>query len=326
MQQVMMTVGIQASGKSTWAKKWVLESPIDRKRVNRDELRVMLDAGVWSPDNEKYIIKTRDQLVLAALRAKKSIVVDDTNLRADNFTKMCDMIKGAGLSAIVIEKPFEVELEEAIRRDVARAEKGLPAVGEKVIRDTWKKYIGKNGKLRDPRSQVVSPITSSGIPPEHVPGAPDAFICDLDGTLAHMGDRSPFDASRCDELDSPNEPVIATVKALFAAGMKVIFMSGREDKDREATSRFIAKHVLVPNPMFSKDVMETQDSVVIPHVLFMRATADQRNDAIIKRELFDNHIRGKYNVKLALDDRDRVVLAWRNDICIPCFQVQPGAF
>lgn len=35
---------------------------------------------------------------------------------------------------------------------------------------------------------------------------PKAIICDLDGTLALMNRRNPFDASRCDE-DSLKNPV-----------------------------------------------------------------------------------------------------------------------
>lgn len=318
MQQVIMTVGLPASGKSTWAKKWVLEKIGERKRVNRDDLRLMVDAGEWSPENEKFIMKLRDNMVLSAVRAGKSIVIDDTNLRSDNFTKMVQLIEGAGLSAVVMEKPFPVELEEAVRRDIARGQQGLPAVGEKVIKDMWSKYIGKYGSLRDPRSVTITSKFSSGETIDRVDGVADAVICDLDGTLAKMGDRSPFDASRCDELDLPNWPVIDCVKAMYLQGVKVIFMSGREDKDREATERFISKWCTLPTHQPNK-------SEVIPHDLFMRATGDQRNDGIIKRELFDAHIRGKFNVKFCLDDRNRVVDTWR-EMGLTCFQVAPGSF
>ncbi len=87
----------------------------------------------------------------------------------------------------------------------------------------WKKFIGKHGKLKDPRSETIVGIANIGEPIEWVDGLPEAILCDLDGTLALMGDRSPYDASRCDELDKPNWPVIECVKAMYARGVKVIF-------------------------------------------------------------------------------------------------------
>jgi hypothetical protein len=57
----------------------------------------------------------------------------------------------------------------------------------------------------------------------------------------------------------------------------------------------------------------------------MRPTGDQRKDNIVKRELFDTWVRGKYNVRFCLDDRDQVVEGWRA-MGLTCFQVQPGAF
>ena len=309
MQQVIMTVGIPASGKSTWAKKWVLESSGGRKRINRDDLRLMVDSGVWSPDNEKFILKLRDQFVLASLRAGKSVVMGETKLSGDNCTKLCTLIRGAGLTAFVLEKMFPVDVDEAVARDAKRT----PNVGEAVVRDMWKKFIGKHGKLRDPRTEAIVAAFSSNETIDRVEGIKDAIICDLDGTLALMGDRSPYDASRCDEVDLPNHPVIECVKAMHEAGHGVIFMSGREDKDRAATERFISKWV------------KGRNGDVIPHELFMRPTGDQRKDNIVKRELFDTCVRGKYNVRFCLDDRDQVVEGWRA-MGLTCFQVQPGAF
>lgn len=339
MQQIIMTVGLPASGKSTWAKKWVLEKPGERKRINRDDLRAMLDAGTWSPDNEQYIIGVRDAMVLQALRKGKSVVIDDTNLRADNFKKLCDVIRGSGLSAVVMEKPFPIELQDAIDRDRGRDPRmgGSGMVGEKVITDMWKKYIGKHGKLKDPRTETITGSVKPGEPVAWIDGLPEVILCDLDGTLALMGDRSPYDASRCDELDKPNWPVIECVKAMYAKGVKVIFFSAREDKDREPTERFINKWVtsevkwteaVYDGSTASANVtgrVEMTAMKQIPYELFMRPTGDQRNDGIMKELMFNEHIRGKYNVRFILDDRDRVVNKWR-EMGLTCFQVNPGNF
>jgi hypothetical protein len=47
--------------------------------------------------------------------------------------------------------------------------------------------------------------------------------------------------------------------------------------------------------------------------IYMRPAEDKREDSIIKQELFDAHIRDRYNVLFVLDDRNRVVDMWRRN-------------
>lgn len=42
MNKIIICRGIPASGKSTWAKQWVLEDPEHRIRINQDDIRNML--------------------------------------------------------------------------------------------------------------------------------------------------------------------------------------------------------------------------------------------------------------------------------------------
>ena len=39
MPKIILCRGIQGSGKSTWARKWVLEDPEHRVRFNNDDIR-----------------------------------------------------------------------------------------------------------------------------------------------------------------------------------------------------------------------------------------------------------------------------------------------
>jgi predicted kinase len=48
MQQLIICVGLPASGKSTFSKSWVLEDPKTRVRVCRDDIRRMLGL-YWVP-------------------------------------------------------------------------------------------------------------------------------------------------------------------------------------------------------------------------------------------------------------------------------------
>jgi hypothetical protein len=139
------------------------------------------------------------------------------------------------------------------------------------------------------------------------PSLPKAIICDLDGTLCLMNGRSPFDASRCDE-DLPNIPVVNMVKNYHQLGYKIILASGREDTFKPQTMTWLERYGI------------TYD------MLIMRTSGDFRKDAIIKKEIFVNHVEGKYFVELVLDDRNQVVDLWRNDLHLPCFQVFYGDF
>ena len=53
-QKVIFTKGLQASGKSTWATKFVEENQ-DYKRVNRDSIRHMLSNYTFDDANEKLV-------------------------------------------------------------------------------------------------------------------------------------------------------------------------------------------------------------------------------------------------------------------------------
>ena len=135
---------------------------------------------------------------------------------------------------------------------------------------------------------------------------PLAIICDLDGTLAHLNGRSPYDASPRFP-DGLNEPIAHVVRTYAETGVAVILMSGRESRFRLATERWLAHHG-------------------IPYAdLHMRRTKDFRKDAIVKTELFDAHIRGRYEVLFVLDDRNQVVEMWRV-MGLTCLQVAAGDF
>lgn len=136
---------------------------------------------------------------------------------------------------------------------------------------------------------------------------PKALVCDLDGTLALISHRNPFDASRCEE-DDLNVPVANILKNYASLGFKILLVSGREDQFKEPTLRFLEKH----------------------HVpfddLIMRKTKDYRKDSIVKTEIYNEFIKDKYFVEFVLDDRDQVVDMWRKELHLPCFQVYYGDF
>ncbi len=58
--------------------------------------------------------------------------------------------------------------------------------------------------------------------------------------------------------------------------------------------------------------------------LYMRANKDQRSDFIVKKELYDAHIKGKYNVVAVFDDRPSVCNGLWRPLGLPLFQVGDG--
>jgi predicted kinase len=203
--KVILLKGLPASGKSTWAREQVRRFPGRYKRINKDDLRDMLDDGEWSEENEKFIVKARNRLILAALAAGKDVIVDDTNLNPEHERAVRKLVEGR---AEVEVRAFDVSLEEAIRRDHERAR----SVGEHVIRDMHERWLG---------TPLEQPPPGAEVPP--------AIICDLDGTLALLGERSPYDATSADR-DLPNEPVIRVLLAAVAYEGARVFSSPAREK------------------------------------------------------------------------------------------------
>jgi len=137
-------------------------------------------------------------------------------------------------------------------------------------------------------------------------GRPQAIICDLDGTLALLNGRDPYDASTCSD-DALNEPVAHIVRTYAALGVAVILVSGRNVRHRKETEQWLTAHT-------------------IPYTsLYMRRPRDFRKDAVIKAEVFEAKLRDTYEVLFVLEDRDQTVAMWR-ELGLACLQVAPGDF
>jgi predicted kinase len=277
-----MTVGLPASGKTTWAKAKIAENPGSCKRINKDDLRAMLDGGKWSRDNEKFILSTRDAIVSSALAAGKHVIVDDTNLAPKHQAVLSELAKKNGATLEIVSF-LGVSLDECIERDRKRAN----YVGEKVIRGMWNQFLA-------PAAPVV----------EVNPDLPYCVIVDIDGTVALMNGRGPFDWHSV-HTDTPNVPVCHLVRGVQD---KVIFMSGRDSVCRTATEQWL----------FANELIGGCD-------LFMRPEGDVRDDRIVKEEIYRREVEGKYNVRYVIDDRDKVVRLWRS-LGLTCLQVAEGDF
>jgi predicted kinase len=335
MRTLMIFKGLPGSGKSTEAAALVKREPKRWIRINRDDLRGMVVGPGNNPhardnDREELVRGMKEALMRQAFDAGYDVILDDTHLVPMTVKKLHAAAAAYG-DVKVIERGVNVDIKTAIERDSKRT--GFAHVGEKVIMDMARGAgIDKGRKLSD-KEAYYEPRPDSFATIIQDESLPEAIMCDLDGTLAIINDRTPYDATDCDLKDLPNWPVIHCVLAMHARGAKIMFMSGRDQKYRPETERFIEMYCRVPaNWAFSKENDDRPKDVPIPYELHMRGETapdpdkmDMRKDAVIKQELFDKYVRGKYNVRFVLDDRNQVVDFWRS-IGLTCFQVAPGAF
>lgn len=276
--KLIMCKGLPASGKSTWAKT---QNAI---RISKDDLRTELHNGVWSRENEKEVIKERDKRIIEGLKTS-DVVSDDTNLAPKHQERLKQLARECG-AEFEIKYFTDVSLDECLKRDKNREN----SVGEKVIIGMYDQFL---------RPVVQAPTIYSGLP--------TCIICDIDGTLAIKGNRSPFEWHRVGE-DSLNLAVADILDSYKHKDVEIIIFSGRDSICREETETWLA------------------ENNINYHDLFMRAKNDNRKDSIIKRELYDREIKDKFNVLFVLDDRNQVVDMWRKDLGLTCLQVNYGDF
>lgn len=306
--------GLPASGKTTFAKELVASEPNRWKRINRDDLRFMLHGSAHNYSDklhEKAITTASDLLIKTYLGAGFDVVVDNTFLNSQDRKAVHKIAAGLETSCDVVEKVFCVPVTECLRRNALR--EGQARVPDAVIvRMAAKARVAENGSIPGMCDKVTSYDKVAVEPVDNDEGLPGCLIVDLDGTLCLFNSRGPYDAAKC-ESDLPNRAVLDVITSFHLSNRegnpKIIFMSGRSAQFRPQTERWLARYV----------------PIYVPWELHMRAEGDVRKDSIVKRELFDANVRGKFYVRFVMDDRKSVVSMWRA-LGLTVFQVAEGEF
>lgn len=264
MKKVFLLKGLPGSGKSTWAEYQMRAVP-NTKRINKDSLRAMLDCGKWTKANEKFVLATRDALILSALDEGCHVIVDDTNLVDKHEIHIRELVKGK--AEVVIKDFRDVPLEVCIERDLKRPN----SVGETVIRRMYKDHI---------RPKVEAPA--------FVEGVPWAIICDIDGTLALSGWRDPYDGSLANQ-DPVNEAVATLVRLPPGDEDKIILVSGRDEKYREITEDWLKTNRIPFAFLYMRPANDSRQDVIVKQEIYrekiegkynVRFVLDDRNQTV----------------------------------------------
>lgn len=274
--KLLMLKGLPASGKSTYAKTLT-----DFVEVNKDDIRAEILDGKWNPKKEKLVLKVRDERIIGALQNGQNVVSSDTNLNPRHEERLRQIARENG--AEFEEMFFNVDLQTAIERDNKREN----TVGESVIRNMWQKYIRPSLVVK--QSERLTPC----------------IIFDIDGTLAHMQNRSPYAWDKVD-TDTPDIHV-KEILDFYRKSYIIIILTGRDGSCYEMTKQWL------------------EDNEIFYDYLYSREAGDSRKDSIVKRELWEKYIKDNYFVHAVFDDRNQVVDMWR-DMGFKVFQVADGNF
>ena len=142
----------------------------------------------------------------------------------------------------------------------------------------------------------------------------EIVIFDIDGTLADVSERLHHIKKKPKDWESffqgiPQDKAIHSMvrlcNILYASGIKILLCTGRREKDRAETVKWLAQQG------------------VNYHELMLRPNGDRRTDVIVKREMLAGLDRSK--ILFVVEDRSGVVEMWRSEGLV-CLQCAPGEF
>lgn len=272
--KVIITKGLPASGKSSWADAFIADNPnfvkIEKDEIRKDTRLFKDGKYVHKRGDESIVIKERDRLIRRALQSGKSVISSDTNLVQKHVTQI-SAIARQNKATVEIKSFLDVPIKELIERDAKRED----SVGEQVIRRMFHEQVKKMPTFL-----------------KYDPELPWVVISDLDGTLTKgPKDRSPYEEHKVgnDDLNIGVAHMLDGVKVINYA--KLFIFSGRTDTCRDLTEEWLEKNDIEYDELYMRRADHLDEK------------GNKVPDTVVKAEMIEKYIRGKYNVLLWFDDR-----------------------
>jgi predicted kinase len=285
-KQIIVTIGVPASGKSTWSKEFVKENP-SYVKVERDDFRYgMKDISIGDKQFENFITELQFKAIHIALNNKYNVIVSDTNCNGKYLKILLEEFK---YKADVTLKFFDTDLETCYARDVNRER----SVGKNVIDRMFKGFKNVRNEFFDnnyfPKQEFIYSLTPFN---EYLE---NCIIVDLDGTLAHAnGKRGYYEWNKVG-MDDVDYDVLEIVNSSIWCGNKIIFLTGRSNECYQETKKWLEKYL-------------REDEFL----LLMRDSKDFRPSVVVKKELYEKFVKVNFNVIFALDDKEDICEMWRS--------------
>lgn len=296
--KALVSIGISASGKSYFAQSIPEYHEINRDNIRKDILKskgIEFNWKDWNWEWESEVTSIQHKLIEECAKNDTSIYISDTNLNYDRLQQLYQHLTKLGF--LVRFKVFNVSFQLAMERDNARAN----GVGIYVIE---KQRVALAKLLPQLANKSWFKLDSNSPLPtikqhKHEPHKINTLLVDVDGTIAHMHNRSPFDWDKV-KFDVPDKLLCCFLNYYLSdSNNHIIFLSGRDSICKSDTIDWINTNI--PNVRFNQNAK-----------LFMRAKSDNRKDYIIKSELFFNCVDNNYNVIAVFDDRPQVCRMWHD--------------
>jgi len=144
-----------------------------------------------------------------------------------------------------------------------------------------------------------------------------AIIVDLDGTLVEMEHRVPLIKQNPPDWKNFMEQIPADkvnhwchelLKAFSSREYKIIIITGRGERCDGLSKQWLNDHNIKYDEYYS------------------RKSKDRRDDAQVKKEIYLEQIKNRFDVLFVLDDRLSVVKMWRDELGLTTLQPDWGDF
>ena len=145
---------------------------------------------------------------------------------------------------------------------------------------------------------------------------PKGIIVDLDGTLTdvahrvHHVQKEVKDKKAFNSLmgkDSLNHWCFELMEGMRERGYKIILITGRPEKYWDETVAWLERNRVVYDE------------------LYMRPLRAGVPDSLVKKKVYEEYVRSRFNIAFVIEDRLSVVRMWR-EVGLVCLQCEWGDF